>query len=166
MLTCKRPRPIEDHPNCPFYLETIRIPILFIDRSRMSGHLATGPFPLPLPPFLSLSFFLFDFETPVEPCDISNCFRYTYDQKILFEDLIVTVTKKSFRFERMSGGGKVEKWKVLARRRLTIEATVRRVTIMRVFNARSLDSNYSHEVDKPSLRMVGLIKRATHAGST
>lgn len=55
---------------------------------------------------------------------------------------------------------------MLARRRLTIEATVRRVTIMRVFNARSLDSNYSHEVDKPSLRMVGLIKRATHAGST
>lgn len=84
----------------------------------------------------------------------------------MFEDLIVTVAKKSFRFERMGGEGKVEKWKVLARRRLTIEATVRRVTIMRVFNARSLDSNYSHEVDKPSLRMVGLIKRATHAGST
>lgn len=45
-------------------------------------------------------------------------------------------------------------------------ATVRRVTIMRVFNARSLVSNYSHEVDKPSPGMVGLIKSATHAGST
>lgn len=115
---------------------------------------------------LFLSFFSISKHQSNRLCDISNCFRYTYDQKILFEDLIVIVAKKSFRFERMSGGGKVEKWKVLARRRLTIEATVRRVTIMRVFNARSLDSNYSHEVDKPSLRMVGLIKRATHAGST
>lgn len=77
----------------------------------------------------------------------------------MYLGLIVIVTKKSFRFEKTSGGGKVESAAKTA-------ATVRRVTIMRVFNARSLVSNYSHEVDKPSPGMVGLIKSATHAGST
>ena len=75
----------------------------------------------------------------------------------MYLSLIVIVTKKSFRFEKTSGGGKVESAAKTA-------ATVRRV--MRVFNARSLVSNYSHEVDKPSPGMVGLIKSATHAGST
>ena len=67
----------------------------------------------------------------------------------MYLSLIVIVTKKSFRFEKTSGGGKVESAAKTA-------ATVRR----------SLVSNYSHEVDKPSPGMVGLIKSATHAGST